>query len=228
MRQKGLILGLAALLMLSLTLVSVSAAPAAEQCGSGVTHTVQAGENLFRISLRYNTSMAAIASANGIGNYNLVFAGQTLSIPCGSGGSSSSGGAVYTVPGPTPTPFDANGDLPSFDIKKGVDLPDEVKVDCSKLKPTAPLDGMAYGYNTFYWTPVPGATGYRVNVYNVDMQDGSKLVASFDAPSTLSHLTGDLSNVGPGFLFKWEVQALVSDIVVCKAKSVTEYRAVAP
>jgi LysM repeat protein len=39
------------------------------------------GENLFRISLRYNVSMDVIARANNIWNYNLVFAGQVLIIP---------------------------------------------------------------------------------------------------------------------------------------------------
>lgn len=45
------------------------------------THVVQPGENLFRISLRYNVSMQALAAANGIYNLNLVFTGQVLIIP---------------------------------------------------------------------------------------------------------------------------------------------------
>jgi N-acetylmuramoyl-L-alanine amidase len=44
-------------------------------------HTVRPGDNLFRISLAYGVPMTAIASANGIVNYNLIFAGQTLCIP---------------------------------------------------------------------------------------------------------------------------------------------------
>jgi len=44
-------------------------------------HTVRPGENLFRISLAYGVPMATIAAANGIVNYNLIFAGQTLCIP---------------------------------------------------------------------------------------------------------------------------------------------------
>lgn len=57
------------------------------------THVVQPGENLYRISLRYNVSMAAIAQANGITNYNLIYAGSQLLIPTGG-----------TTPVPTPTP----------------------------------------------------------------------------------------------------------------------------
>lgn len=45
------------------------------------THTVQAGENLFRISLRYNVTLDALARANGIYNVHLIFPGQVLVIP---------------------------------------------------------------------------------------------------------------------------------------------------
>ncbi len=44
-------------------------------------HTVRPGENLFRISLTYSVPMSTIAAANGIANYNLIYAGQTLCIP---------------------------------------------------------------------------------------------------------------------------------------------------
>lgn len=45
------------------------------------THVVQAGENLFRISLRYNVPLDALMRANGIVNPNLVYVGQVLRIP---------------------------------------------------------------------------------------------------------------------------------------------------
>ncbi|MEP7289891.1 MAG: LysM peptidoglycan-binding domain-containing protein [Chloroflexota bacterium] len=45
------------------------------------THVVQPGENLFRISLRYNVTLDALMRANGISNPNLVFVGQVLRIP---------------------------------------------------------------------------------------------------------------------------------------------------
>jgi LysM repeat protein len=45
------------------------------------THTVQAGENLFRISLRYNVTIDALMRANGIYNPNLIYVGQVLRIP---------------------------------------------------------------------------------------------------------------------------------------------------
>jgi len=45
------------------------------------THTVAAGENLFRISLKYNVTLQALMQANGIINPNLVYVGQVLRIP---------------------------------------------------------------------------------------------------------------------------------------------------
>jgi len=42
---------------------------------------VQRGENLFRIALRYGTTVQAIASANGIANPSVIHVGQTLTIP---------------------------------------------------------------------------------------------------------------------------------------------------
>jgi LysM repeat protein len=45
-----------------------------------VTHVVQRGENLFRIALRYGTTVEAIASANGIANPARIYVGQRLTI----------------------------------------------------------------------------------------------------------------------------------------------------
>ena len=44
-------------------------------------HTVRPGQNLYRISLAYGVPMSTIAAANGIVNYNLIYAWQTLCIP---------------------------------------------------------------------------------------------------------------------------------------------------
>jgi LysM repeat protein len=63
------------------------------------THTVQPGENLFRIALRYNTTVEAIASANGIANPALIYVGQQLTISS-SGGQQPApapGGTTYVV-----------------------------------------------------------------------------------------------------------------------------------
>ncbi|NDJ75890.1 MAG: LysM peptidoglycan-binding domain-containing protein [Chloroflexi bacterium] len=49
--------------------------------GQRTEHTVQAGENLYRISLQYGTTIEAIALANNISNPNLIRTGQVLAIP---------------------------------------------------------------------------------------------------------------------------------------------------
>ncbi|MGC9399350.1 MAG: LysM peptidoglycan-binding domain-containing protein [Anaerolineae bacterium] len=54
-----------------------------EPTGDGTQHVVKAGENLFRIALRYNTTVEALAQANGITNPALIYAGQVLTIPGG-------------------------------------------------------------------------------------------------------------------------------------------------
>jgi len=54
----------------------VSVAPTEEK-----THVVQPGENLFRIALKYGTTVEAIAVANDITNVHFIFVGQRLRIP---------------------------------------------------------------------------------------------------------------------------------------------------
>ena len=74
MRRYILILGLLVLLL------GLGTTTQAQSCP--VTHVVAAGENLYRISLRYGVSVQTIAQANGIANPNLIYAGQSLTIPC--------------------------------------------------------------------------------------------------------------------------------------------------
>ena len=49
---------------------------------TGMTiHVVQRGENLFRISLRYGTTINVLMALNGIVNPNRIFVGQVLRLP---------------------------------------------------------------------------------------------------------------------------------------------------
>ena len=45
------------------------------------THVVQPGENLFRIALYYGMSHETLAAANGIINPDIIYTGQSLTIP---------------------------------------------------------------------------------------------------------------------------------------------------
>jgi len=65
-----------------------------------VVHVVQPGENLFRISLRYNLLTSIVAAYNGITNPSLIYVGQRIRIPTGG-----TAAPVATVtPAPTLTP----------------------------------------------------------------------------------------------------------------------------
>jgi LysM repeat protein len=73
-------------ILLILVLVGLIAAPAVVSRAQELrTYVVQAGDNLFRISLRFGVSIAAIQEANGIANPNLIYVGQVLKIPGGTG-----------------------------------------------------------------------------------------------------------------------------------------------
>jgi lipoprotein-anchoring transpeptidase ErfK/SrfK len=63
----------------SLTIPDGSSSPEAE--ATSISHLVEPGETLFRIAVRYGLSTQSIAQANDITNYDLVFAGQYLTIP---------------------------------------------------------------------------------------------------------------------------------------------------
>jgi LysM repeat protein len=63
------------------------------------THVVQPGENLFRIALYYGMSYQALAAANGIVNPDLIYIGQTLTIPAEGTTSTTPTGTHVVQPG---------------------------------------------------------------------------------------------------------------------------------
>lgn len=66
------------------------------QSGGAGTYTVQPGDNLTAIAQRFGSSVNAIASASGIGNPNLIYPGQVLTIP-NSASVPAPSGNTYTV-----------------------------------------------------------------------------------------------------------------------------------
>jgi len=59
------------------------------------THTVAAGENLYRIGLQYGVSWVTLAQLNNLTNPNSITVGQVLRLP----------GSNGAAPTPTPSPF---------------------------------------------------------------------------------------------------------------------------
>ncbi len=74
-RQLSALTGL--LMVMLLAIVPAASAQTQEP----LIHTVQQGENLFRISLRYGVSMDAVMAANGLTDPHRLYAGQQLIIP---------------------------------------------------------------------------------------------------------------------------------------------------
>ena len=71
------------LVVLALLLIPVTAMVSAEPAQQTTTYVVQWGDTMFRIAVRFNTTVQAIAQANNIANPNLIFPGQQLVIPTG-------------------------------------------------------------------------------------------------------------------------------------------------
>lgn len=90
------------------------------------------------------------------------------------------------------------------------------QADCSSFQLTSPLTGAGYGVNTFYWNAAPGATSYRVNVYN---QNGG-LTSSFNTEPPNTSVTGDAGGAGE-FSLSWDVQAFVNGQLACSTARVT-------
>ncbi|MBN1286127.1 MAG: LysM peptidoglycan-binding domain-containing protein [Anaerolineae bacterium] len=75
-------------------------APTALPVNDDCTHVLQRGENLFRLSLAWDTTVDAIAKLNGITNPDSVAAGTVLRRPnCGAGGQAPAPTSSGAVPG---------------------------------------------------------------------------------------------------------------------------------
>ena len=68
------------LILVVLTLLALTTTAFAQD----QVHVVQPGENLYRIALRYGTSMQALAAANRLSNTSRIYVGQQIVIPSGS------------------------------------------------------------------------------------------------------------------------------------------------
>src|SRR5262249_25645483 len=138
--------------------------PASAQ-GSGTTYTVQPGDNLYRISLKFGVTMDALSQANGIVNPNLIIVGQKLNIPGGATQATATSGAATVVPlatGPagtgTEAPAAGASVTPNSSSDAGI-----ISTVTSTPRPTAvptlaPVVTLAPTS-----TPVPGGTGTPPN-----------------------------------------------------------------
>jgi hypothetical protein len=91
--------------------------------GMSIIHTVQEGENLYRIARKYGTSVQAIQQANNITDVTAITVGQKISIP---------NIQATTEPEPTETPTITPTPIPA--------TPTIVVYTATPAKPTATID----------------------------------------------------------------------------------------
>ena len=190
---------------------------ASAECG--VTHVVQRGQNLFRISLRYGVSMSAIAKANNLANVNRIYAGQSLIIPCATGTTTST--TTTTATTTTSTATGITGSTPATNPNTFT-IPSDGTIDCTGFKTTSPLDGLPDGQITFYWNqPASGKdiTNYQVIV----LDDRGRRVAAFETAGGFYNVTGNVSfnAIGGRSRFSWFAIALAHGVEACRSQVAT-------
>jgi len=87
------------------------------------TYLVQPGDNLYRISLKFGTTVFAIQQLNGLAS-TFIFSGQTLKIPGAPGAATPTPAPVVTTtpaPGVTTTPAPSGNDIPATYVVKSGD-----------------------------------------------------------------------------------------------------------
>lgn len=99
-----------------------TAQPVLQPVVEGTTYTVQAGDNLYRIALRFGTTTSALAAENNIANASQIFVGQVLKIPA----SSSTDTPEVDTPAqqqplttPEPTPPPPSREMATYTVQRG-------------------------------------------------------------------------------------------------------------
>lgn len=219
------------LLILVSAFIMVVPQVALAECG--VYHTVTAGQNLFRISLRYGVSMYDIAAANHIADIRLIYTGQSLYIPCaGTSGTTGQGvttpaAPVYTYPNlpsyPTYPTYYPSAPTTGFPNPSNVvTAPIFQTVNCTGFRATSPLDGLPDGQTTFFWD-APASIN-DIAIYQVIvLDDRGARVAAFSAAGGFTNITGDVgfNAIGGRSRFSWYVVALVNGNEACRTQVTT-------
>jgi LysM repeat protein len=89
------------LLLLAILTLVLSVFPVQPTAAQGTTYTVQPGDNLYRIALKFNTTVAAIQAANGL-TTTTIRVGQVLIIPSGSSPAPTAKPGATTAPSANP------------------------------------------------------------------------------------------------------------------------------
>ncbi len=144
--------------LLILVVMSLVVLPGPTLHAQGTTYTVQPGDNLYRISLKFNISIAAIQQANGIENANLIFVGQVLQIPGSDGTTQPTAAPGQPTTAPTAAPSGGEG---AYTVQPGDTLSRIAARYGTSVAAIAQLNGIANLNLIFVGQvlKVPGATG---------------------------------------------------------------------
>ena len=175
--------------------------------GGGV-HIVKRGENLFRISLRYGTTVPALLSANGLSNAHRIYAGQRLIIPGRAGNPSppasppaSGGGAKWidvNLSTQTLTAYQGNTPVLSARVSTGTwKYPTVVGTFRIYVKYAAVHMRGGYGSDYYDLPNVP----YVMYFYGGYSMHGTYWHSNFGTP--MSHGCVNLSTPDARWLYNW-------------------------
>lgn len=103
---------------LTIALVFALVAGSSPARAEGITHTVQPGENLYRIGLQYGVTWMAIMEANGLAS-STIYAGQQLTIPQAGSAPADPPPAGDTPAPPPPTPVPAPTGGSTYTVQRG-------------------------------------------------------------------------------------------------------------
>jgi LysM repeat protein len=213
-------------------------AQASGNCG---THVVLAGQNLFRISLRYGVSLSTLAAVNGIYDVNRIYAGQVLTIPCGGSTRTTpvhpqsqvytTAQTYYYAPATNNSAAHDNSYYPQqpqyntyshptytppqYPVHSG----QPALVDCTGFRASSPPD-FPNGSIAFYWDP-PRAGNfiarYQVRVFNAI---GRQVAAAETfSPATSMVIDTSLGAIGPGVNFSYYVVGVTADNQICQTQT---------
>lgn len=165
-----------------------------------VVHTVQRGDNLFRIALTYEADLETILRVNDISDPRRIFAGQQIVIPNPGSGFVGRTGAPAAAANTT-----------------------AANVACEGFRPTSPLSGFG-NPQTFYWDPAPEVTRYEVIFYNYyGGRAGSRFTSGAE-----TNLTVFTAPIPTGAEMAWEVVAYRNGEPICRSGRVANVQRAVP